>query len=78
MYTCSEVVRLISSDEYLAAGRLKRLGIKMHLVLCKYCARYLKQLRTLARAARDSNPTVPTSDLEHAKTRILRDLSKQP
>jgi hypothetical protein len=50
----------------------------MHLVLCKYCARYLKQLRTLARAARDSNPTVPTSDLEHAKTRILKDVWKQP
>src|SRR5438132_599731 len=31
MYRCSEVVRLTSSDEYLAAGSLNRFAIRLHL-----------------------------------------------
>ncbi len=76
--TCSQVVGLISSDEYLAAGRLQRLGIRMHLLLCKHCARYLRQLRILAGAARDTNPEVPAPDVEQAKSRILKHLSSGP
>lgn len=76
--TCSQVVGLISRDEYRAAGLLRRFGIRVHLLLCKYCAGYLRQLRTVARAARDTNPQVPEPDVEQAKSLILKRLSGGP
>lgn len=77
MLRCSEVVRLISSDEYLSAGLLKRLGIRLHLAMCKNCTRYLKQLRAIAAALRASGLNLPASEIESAKVRILQSLSKK-
>ncbi len=78
MLRCSEIVRLISSDEYLSAGLLKRLGIRLHLAMCKNCTRYSKQLRAIAAALRDSGENVPDSEVQDAKVRILQNLSKKP
>ncbi len=74
MYRCSEVVRLISSDEYLTAGILKKLGIRLHLSMCKYCSRYERQLRALAAALRRIDDSVTPADLERAKTHTLQQL----
>ncbi len=77
MYRCSEVVRLISSDEYLTAGVLKKLGIRLHLAMCKHCTRYVRQLGALAAALRKIGDGIATSELENAKTRILQKLSQE-
>lgn len=45
MLTCKEVVRLLGSGEKLPIKR--RIGLLMHLFMCKHCARYSKQLRML-------------------------------
>ena len=52
MYRCSEVVQLISSDEYLSGGLFRKLGIRLHLAMCKHCRKYARQLRALAAAVR--------------------------
>lgn len=75
MYRCSEVVRLVSSDEYLTAGLLSKLGIRLHLTLCKHCARYLRQMRALAAVLRETRDSVPAAEFESAKARILQHLS---
>lgn len=77
MYRCSEVVRLISSDEYLTGGLFKRLGIRLHLAMCKYCKRYARQLRGLASALRMTGNGIPPSELESAKTRIFQRLLQE-
>lgn len=77
MLRCSEVVRLISSDEYLSASLLKRFGIRLHLAMCTNCTRYWKQLRELAAAVRRAGENVPDSEIEGAKARILHNLSKK-
>ncbi len=77
MYRCSEVVRLISSDEYLSAGLLKRLGIRLHLAMCKRCKKYARQLRVLAAALRKADEGIPPFELESAKTRILQKLAQE-
>ena len=77
MYRCSEVVRLISSDEYLAAGSLKRFGIRLHLAMCRNCTRYVRQLRALAAAVREAGGTVPPSEVEAVKAQILQQLSRK-
>lgn len=77
MYRCSEVVRLISSDEYLSAGLLKKLGIRLHLAMCKHCKKYARQLRVLAAGLRKAGEEIPPFEFESARTRILQKLVQQ-
>ncbi len=75
MYRCSEVVRLISSDEYMAAGVLKKLQIRLHLAMCENCSKYVRQLRALAAAVRKTADAVSASEIQSAKSHILQRLS---
>ncbi len=77
MYRCSEVVRLISSDEYMTAGFLKKLRIRLHLAMCENCTRYVRQLRALAAAVRKAGDAVLPSEVESAKSRILQRLTEK-
>lgn len=76
MYRCSEVVRLVSSDEYLTVGLLKELQIRLHLAMCRHCSRYVRQLRTLAEAARKAADNLSASEIQRAKSDILERLSQ--
>lgn len=51
MLTCREVTRLVASDEYLELRWGRRLAVRLHLVMCRYCRRYAKQLRAIRAAA---------------------------
>ena len=44
MLSCKDVTRLISEsmDRSLPLG--KRIGVRLHLIICKFCARYERQL----------------------------------
>lgn len=77
MYRCTEIVRLISSDEYLTAGLLKKLQIRLHLAMCVNCSKYVRQLRALAAAVRRTGDSVPASEVESAKSHILQRLSEK-
>jgi anti-sigma factor RsiW len=77
MTRCSEVVRLVSSDEYLAAGFLKKLQIRLHLAMCEHCSKYVKQLRAIAAAVRGTTEDILASEVETAKSHILARLSKK-
>lgn len=72
MYSCSEVTRWIATDEYRSAGFLKRVGIALHLVMCRHCSRYLKQLQALAKSLRAlvNDIEVSASEIDAARTRI--------
>lgn len=50
MLNCREVVD--SADQLLdgSMSRRQRFAIKMHLLMCRHCRRYVGQLRTLLRA----------------------------
>ncbi len=78
MYSCREVARYIASDEYLTAGFLKRLAIRLHLAMCEHCSRYLRQLRKLAATLRETNSEIPPPEIEDAKSRIVERLSRKP
>ncbi|PIP93694.1 MAG: hypothetical protein COW00_14825 [Bdellovibrio sp. CG12_big_fil_rev_8_21_14_0_65_39_13] len=45
MLRCKDVVRLISSEEKL--NFLQKTELKMHLLACKHCSNYNKQMNTL-------------------------------
>lgn len=77
MYRCAEVVRLVSSDEYLSAGFWKKFQIRFHLAMCKNCSKYARQLRTIAQAVRKASPGVPATEVESAKSHILQQLKEK-
>lgn len=51
--TCKEVTRLQSEAMDRRLSLFERLGLRLHLSLCKWCRRYGEQLRFLRSAARD-------------------------
>jgi len=51
MLSCKEVTRKIASEEFAEAGWRQRLGVRLHLLLCRHCRRYVAQLRAIGRAA---------------------------
>ena len=62
MLTCREVCRSIASEASETAGWRQRLSIKLHLLLCRYCRRYSRQIEAIGSAARvvfGPGPTEP-------------------
>lgn len=53
MLSCREVTRLHASDEILSASWKTRVGVRVHLMLCRHCRRYLRELARIGAAVRD-------------------------
>jgi hypothetical protein len=84
MLSCKDVTRLISEsmDRTLPLG--KRIGVRLHLLICKFCARYERQpllIRETVRhlAATQERPGEPYGETltEKARERIRRSLQQQ-
>ncbi len=52
MLRCNEVTRLVSSDEIRETSLRKRLGVRLHLMMCRSCRRYVRELAAIAEALR--------------------------
>jgi hypothetical protein len=81
MLSCKDVTQLLSEsmDHSLPIG--KRIGMRLHLLMCKFCARYERQLllirETVRRiAATGEKPGEPPGETlsEEAKERIRKSL----
>ncbi len=77
MLSCKDVTRLISEsmDHSLPLG--KRIGVWLHLLICKFCARYERQLLLIRETVRqlvatEEEPGGPSGETlpEEAKVRI--------
>ena len=82
MLSCKDVTRLLSEsmDHSLPLG--KRVGVRLHLLICKFCARYERQLllirETVRRlAAMEDTPGEPPAETlsEEATERIRNSLT---
>jgi hypothetical protein len=58
MLSCKDVTKLLSEsmDRSLPLG--KRVGVRLHLLICKFCARYERQLLLIRETARRLAATV--------------------
>ena len=52
MMTCKEVSTLVSMDEVAIAPISKRMGVWMHLAMCRHCRAFRRQMALIGRAAR--------------------------
>lgn len=82
MLSCKDATRLLSEsmDHSLPLG--KRVGVRLHLLLCRYCARYERQLLLIRETVRRLAATEETYGSllgerlsEEAKERIRKSLA---
>lgn len=52
MISCKAVARLLDSDALQSQSWRTRLQIRVHLWMCRYCARLERQIAAIQRAAR--------------------------
>lgn len=52
MPSCRDVSRMVSSDGLEQAAKNQRLIVHLHHLMCRYCRRYWRQIRTIGEAAR--------------------------
>lgn len=72
MKTCREVTTMISSDTLAQSNWRERMGVKLHLMMCRHCNRYAAQLHTIASEARHLYAELPSvSDLEQSILKAL-------
>ena len=74
---CSDLSRLVSDSMDRRLPLYQRFGIRFHMMLCRYCARYLKQLFFLRKAIQFNSATAadekPYNNLsEESRNRIIR------
>lgn len=63
MLSCAEVSRLASERADRPLTWRERLAFRFHLMMCRNCARYARQLELLGRAARRLGRREPPEDL---------------
>ena len=74
MMSCREVTRIVASDQLAEAPRARRLGVRLHHLMCRHCRRYASQLRALGKAARSIwGPGSPDPDSLPRLERVLLD-----
>lgn len=78
MYSCSEIVKWIASDEPQNEDFIRRLHIRMHVLLCRHCSRYARQLRALGKFVYGRAHDRPIAEIEGIKERIMSELSRKP
>jgi len=74
MLSCKDVTQLLSEsmDHSLPLG--KRIGVRLHLLICKFCLRYERQLFLIRETARrfaaiEDTPGLPVEDTLSAEAR---------
>ncbi len=81
MLTCKEVSALVSNSLDRRLSWRERLGVRLHLLICKACRRFADQMRFLQTAARQFRHHQPTQvasmQLSDAARRRIREALDQ-
>jgi transposase-like protein len=72
MISCKEASERLSAALDTRLSMSERLGLRLHLFICKWCSRYGRQLKFLQRAAREYNvATAEPSDRPRLTTEAI-------
>jgi len=77
MFNCKDISQRVSESMDRTLPLHHRIMIKMHLMMCKYCARFNRQLKTLRYACRLQDVHGEDCDHTHALPETVRDRLKQ-
>ncbi len=53
MLKCREVEQRIGSGEIAGAGLMERFAVRFHLMMCRHCRAYARQIRAIGEAAHE-------------------------
>lgn len=53
---CDEVSRRVSDGMERKLGFSERIGVLFHLMMCRYCLRFFRQIRAMRRLIRSTSP----------------------
>ena len=79
---CKEAIRLQSEALDRPLSRMQRVGLRIHLAMCRWCSRYGKQIKFLRTVAQrcdhdlDANQTMPPEARERIKRRLRTEINK--
>lgn len=82
MPNCQEAIRLQSDALDRPLSPMQRIGLRIHLVMCRWCSRYAKQIKFLRTVAQrcdhdhDPNQTMPSEARERIKRRLQAEINK--
>lgn len=73
MLTCKEVSHALASEEAVSSGWRQRLSVKLHLLMCRHCRRYSRQIQAVGDAARQifGDSTEDQTSRERLRSSIL-------
>ncbi len=81
MISCKDITRLISDSMDRSIPLGKRVGVRIHLLLCRFCARYERQLLLIRQTAKrlvameeTDEGSIPGALSEDARERIRQSL----
>lgn len=63
MFNCKKVTQLLSESLDRNLPLYQRMGMRIHLMMCKFCSRYKEQLLFLRKTARLYSESSEDSDL---------------
>jgi hypothetical protein len=75
MLTCRDVTELATDYEEGALSVRKRFEVRLHLVMCRFCRRYLVQMRAVAEALRRPDESQP-ADVSEGLSAAFREASR--
>jgi hypothetical protein len=83
MFSCSEVSQKVSQSMETPLPFLNLVGIRIHLLMCRYCLRFGRQLKLLRKMSRYDEsgtlpPELPNQLSKDARERIKDSLRTQP
>jgi predicted anti-sigma-YlaC factor YlaD len=61
MQRCDEVTRAFAREEMRGAPLRKRLSVRIHLLMCRACRRYVRELDAIGEAVRQEATAAPLS-----------------
>lgn len=76
MFHCDKVSKYVSDSMDRDLSFWQKAGVRMHLVMCRHCARVTKQLHLIRRMSRSGENNCPQHQLdESVKKRINKQLN---
>ncbi len=77
MLRCKQVSAMVARDDLADAGPWLRLKVRLHLMMCRHCARYAAQIKAIGVKARERfQSSKERSDVDDLQRRILESAEK--
>ena len=79
MMSCAEVAAIVRDHDHGKLPGRARLGVRLHLMMCGACRRYLRQLRAAMRLTQAAAPAeAPSAAVEDAAVAAFRSRRDPP